>query len=307
MSYGNWNARSPEEVQRYNGVRTDFDTAVKRYESIKPLIGKRKALDVRPSGERDRNRTWERVVKISDTEYYLSCTHWSWNDNQIMAGDDKPERRPRAITYKQEGEVETIIVHANRWGFVSPSIYYFYQYNLPTGMSLTKHGGSTYVMVEDKEKTKWQYYTLKQGDVTFYRPKGGTTWTPLHVYREVKHKLNRAKTKAIREKLKEFCEYAKVMLPLVEPKYSYGSTLDCHWKDFVTLKNPNEIPESWLDAVASYKHKLNRWNWQTKSNETNEKGLIPRIQKEAYRAEKPFDVEVVPLGELSCDPYRSWL
>jgi hypothetical protein len=31
------------------------------------------------------------------------------------------------------------------------------------------------------------------------------------------------------------------------------------------------------------------------------------IQREAYRSAKPFDVEVVPLGELSYDQYRGWV
>jgi hypothetical protein len=205
--------------------------------------------------------------------------------------------------------VETIIVHKNRWGFVSPSIYFFYDYNLPVGMCLTKHGGTTYLAVRKPDnENQYNYYTLNQGDVTFYRPKGGTTWTPLHVYREVKHKLDRKKTKAIREKLKAFAEYAKIMFPLVEPSgYSYGSVLDVHWKDFVTPKTPDEIPESWLTAVAGYKQRLNRWNWQAKTYEYDEAKLIPKIQKEAYRIEKPFEVEVVPLGQLSRDPYKSWI
>ena len=54
-TYG-W-GRSPYDVQRSNGVRTDFDMAKKRYESIKPLQGKRKELDVRPIGQR--NRAWD--------------------------------------------------------------------------------------------------------------------------------------------------------------------------------------------------------------------------------------------------------
>ena len=307
MSYGNWNARSPYEVQRQNGKPTDFATAVQRYESIKPLIGKRKALDVRPLGVHDRNRAHERIVKVSDTEYYLSCTHWNWNDTQILTGKDGDDRHPQAITLKQEGKVETIIVHRNRFGFMSPSVYNFYDFNLPTSMSMTKHRGTTYVSLKNEEG-RYSHYTLDKGDVTFYRPKGGTIWTPLHVFREVKHKLNRTKTKEIREKLKTFIDYAKVMFPLVEPKgASWGTVLDTHWKDFVTLKNPDEIPESWLTAVANYKQKLNRWNWTTKAYDYNEAGLIPKIQKEAYRVEKPFDTEVVPLGELSQDPYRSWL
>ncbi len=304
-SYGNY-ARSPEDVQRYNGVRTDFNKIVERYESIKPLQGKRKVLNVRPCGERD--RAWERVVKVSDTEYYLTCTQFGWGDKEILKGNKvETEKERRAITLKQEGEVETIIIHRNRWGFTSPSIYYFYTYNLPVGMGLTKHRGTTYVSVKNNDD-KYQHYTLNQGDVTFYRPKGGTYWTPLVVHQEVRHKLDRKKTKAIREKLKTFCDYAKVMLPLIsEPRRAFGEVLGANWEDFVTLKNPNEIPEEWLTAVSNYKKKLNRWNWTAKAYGCNEAGLIPRIQREAYRIEKPFEVEVVPLGELSCDPYRGWL
>ena len=303
MSYGNWNARSPEEVQRYNGVRTDFDKAVERYESIKPLIGKRKTLDVRPSGERDRAQ--ERIVKVSDTEYYLTCFEWGWRDRQKLAGEKVDDVR-RAITLKQEGEVETIIIHNAHYGFTSPSIFYFYDFNLPKGMDMQKHRGSNYVRVDDG-KGSYNYYRVDKMDITFYRPKGGTTWTALNVFREVKHKLNRTKTKAIREKLKTFTDYAKVMLPLVEPKYSYGSVLDVHWEDFVTLKNPDEIPESWLTAVSHYADRLARYDYTTRISTVNEKGLIPMIQRQAYRAAQPFDVEPVPLGELSYDPYRGWI
>jgi hypothetical protein len=302
-SYGNWNARSPEDVQRYNGVRTDFNMVVKRYESIKPLIGKRKTLDVRPTGERD--RTHERIVKVSDTEYYLTCSEWGWRDRQRLEGNKvDPERR--SFTLKQEGEVETIIIHPAQYGFTSPSIYYFYEYNLPQGMSMEKYRGANYVRVL-KEDGGFNYYRADKVDSIFYRPKGGTYWTALTVFKEVKHTLDRKKTKAIREKLTTFAEYARVMLPLVEAKYQWGSTLGNHWEDFVTLKNPDEIPESWLKAVAHYASKLNRYDWQTKTYTINEANLIPMIYREAYRAAKPFNVEPVPLGELSYDRYRSWV
>lgn len=305
MSYGNWNARSPEEVQRQNGKRTDFTKAVERYESIKPLIGKRKTLDVRPLGNRD--RTWERIVKVSDTEYYLTCSQYGYRDRQLLEGKTEVDDERRAITLKQEGMVETIIIHKAWYGFTSPSVFYFYNYNLPLGMSMTKHGGTTYLAVKDKED-KYCYYSLRQGDITFYRAKGTTTWTPLVVHKEAKHKLDRKKTKAIREKLKVFADYAKVMFPLVEPKgNSWGTVLDKHWADFVTLKTPDEIPESWLNAVAEYKRKLQRYSYEARDYIADESGLLPRIYNEAYRAEKPFEVEAVPLGEMSYDRYRSWL
>jgi len=295
--------KTTEDIQYRNGIKTDFDMAVKRYESIKPLIGKRKSLDVRPTGERD--RAWERIVKVSDTEYYLTCFEWGWRDRQRLEGNKVDEER-KSITLKREGEVETIIIHNAKYGFTSPSTFYFYNCNLPQGMTMEKYRGSNYVRVL-KEDGKFDYYRADKMDITFYRPKGGAYWTPLSVYREVKHSLDRKKTKAIREKLTTFIEYARVMLPLVEPKYSYASSLDQHWEDFVTLKNPDEIPESWLRAVSHYAHRLNNYNWSTRTNVLNEKGLIPMIQREAYRMAKPFHVEPVPLGELSFDRYKGWV
>lgn len=305
-SYGNW-ARTPEEVQRANGIKSDFDKVKERYENIKPLRGVRKVLDIRPSGER--NRAWERVVKVSDTEYYLSCTSWGYFGREGATPQDLQSRKN--ITYKQEGMVETIILHTPRWGMTSPSIYYFYDCNLPKGMNMESYKGKKYVRVDDG-KGGYNYYRADKGDATFYRPKGGTYWTALHVHREVKHKLNRKKTKEIREKLKPFIDYAKIMFPLVEPSgRHYGSVLDKNWEELITQKTPNEIPESWITAVSQYKQRLHRWvyNSETKLGEYTycESSLVPKIQREAYRVEKPFDVEVVPLGELSHDPYKSWI
>ena len=304
MSYGNWNARTPEDIQRRNGVRTDFDMAVKRYEGIKPLVGKRKTLDVRPTGER--NRAWERIVKVSDTEYFLTCFEWGWRDRQRLEGNSvDPERR--AITLKQEGEVESIIIHTAHYGFKSASIFGFYNYNLPQGMDMYKYRGSNYVRVI-KEGGGYNYYVADEINITFYRPKGSHYWTALNVFREVKHTLDRKLTKVVREKLKTFTEYARVMLPLVEAKYQWGASLGgAHWEDFVTLKNPDEIPEAWLKAVSHYASRLSQYDWKNKVNILNEKGLIPMIQREAYKAAKPFKVEAIPLGELSYDRYRGWV
>lgn len=300
-SYGNW-ARSPEEVQRQNGVKTDFDAAIKRYESIKPLRGKRSKLDVRPIGER--NRAYERIVKVSDTEYYLSCTSWGYYEREGVKPEDADKKR--AITLKREGEVESIIIHKARYGMTSSSIYWFYDCNLPQGMNMEKYRGSNYVRVL-KEDGKFNYYRADKMDITFYRPKGSHYWTALHVYREVKHSLDRKLTKAIREKLTTFTNYARVMLPLVEAKHNYRATLDAHWEDFVTLKNPDEIPESWLTAVAHYAYRLNKYDWTTRTHTINEAGLIPMIQREAYKLAQPFKVEPVPLGELSFDRYKGWV
>lgn len=304
-SYG-W-GRSPEHVQSSNGRKTDFDVAVQRYESTKPLQGKRKSLDVRPIGQRDRPH--ERIVKVSDTEYYLTCSEYGYRDQQILSGNKVDDVR-RAFTLKQEGMVETIIIHKPFYSFTSPSVFYFYDYNLPQGLGMTKHKGSNYVCVNDGQG-KYNYYRADKGDTTFYRPKGGTYWTALTVYPEVKRKLDRKKTKEIRKHLGTFLEYAKTMLPFVESKHHWGEILTKDWREQVTPKVAGEYPEEWLGMLANYASRLNRysWNYETRqgSYTVNHAGVIEAIKRDAYKQEKPFVVEQVPLGELSCDPYKGWV
>jgi len=307
MSYGNWNARSPMEVQRQNGKATDFETVARHYETVKPLQGKRKSLDVRPWGDRD--RTWERVVKVSDDEYYLTCNAYNYNDNQKLVGGDAREDH-RAITFKRDENVETIILHKPRWGWTSPSIYYFYAFNLPRDMNLTKHKGTTYVGLKTPTELNpyaCHYYTISVGDVSFIRPHGTTEWKPLQVHREYKHSLNRKKTKAIREELKDFMDYAKSMLPFVESKYEWGTILGNEWRVQLKREDKEVYPEEWLRILTRFAGKCQRYDYQTKTYCFSEKAVMNNILREAYKQDKPFDVHEVELGQMSYDSYRSWV
>jgi hypothetical protein len=305
MSYGNWNARSSMEVQRQNGKASDFNIIKERYENIKPLIGKRKSLNIRPSGDRD--RAWERIVKDSENEYHLECQSWAYNDNRKLWGENVPPR-PRAITFKQDDVGQTITIHAQKWGWTSSSIYYFYDYNLPAGVSLEKFKAKTYVNVK-KEDGKYDHYTLKKGDVILYKMHGENYWRPLQVHRETKHSLDRVKTKEIRKKLKEFVDYTKAILPLIDsPRmgrrgYAFGND----WEALINLKTDENIPEVWMGMVESFAGESTGWDWKTRQYVINYKAVIPNIYKAAYRIDKPFKIEEVPLGEYSYDSYSSWV
>lgn len=307
MSYGNWNARSPEDVQRYNGKTTDFETVAKHYEAVKPLRGKRSTLDVRPWGERD--RAWERVVKVSDDEYYLACGSYAYNDHQKLAGTDAREER-RAITFKRDKKVETIILHKPYWGWASPQIFYFYNFNLPQSMGMEKYRGTTYVKVKTPTELNpyaTNYYTMSKGDVSFVRPHGTTQWKPLQVHREVKRSLNRAKTKAIREELKDFMDYAKSMLPFVEGKYQWGAIIGNDWRAQLKREDKDVYPEDWLTTLSRFAGRCQRYDWQTKTHFFSEKAVMNNILREVYKQDKPFDAHEVELGQLSYDSYRSWV
>ena len=199
-------------------------------------------------------------------------------------------------------------------------------------MSMEKHYSKSYIKVQTDETTL-SYFTLDKGDVHFTRNVGEKYFKPLIVHREVHRSLDRKKTKAIREELKPFIDYVRVMLPLVEKssKGWYGATpLSLHdvdpsktygdselkkqccgktWRELVGAKD--EVPEYWFGLVQYYKSKCNK---QTFNFETREYDDIPAsaqtvmnyIAREVYKQELPFHEEVVELGKRTFDSYRNW-
>jgi hypothetical protein len=340
MSFGGY-GRSPEDVQRNNGQRYDFKKIAERYENTVPLRGKRKAQNIRPHGER--NRDWERIVKVSDHEYYLTNNAYRWYDKHGYSPN-------RAITFKSDDEGnETIIVHTPRvyWGdkpedrerllprqLGVPSSFFFYHCNLPDELGMAKYHSKNYLMVrveEGYDQSCWKYYTVDKGDVVLTRGAFEKFFKPLIVHREFHRSLDRKKTKAIREELSSFAEYVRVMMPIVEanrqsmyspPIYwatresdeglyvSGGIAKECLGKGWRGLfaGEPNELS---FKLVQYYKHRCqrNRWNAETRSYEALDvtpQRIASYIANEVYRYEKPLHEEPVELGVKTFDKYRTW-
>lgn len=340
MSFGGY-GRTPEDVQRYNGRKYTFKTIAERYEQVVPLRGKRKAMNIRPHGER--NRDWERIVKVSDHEYYLTNNAYRWYDKQGFSPN-------RAITFKRDDDGnETLIVHTPRvyWGekledrerlmprqIGVPSTFYFYNCNLPEGVGMYKFHSKNYLMVKAEEgygESCWKFYTLDKGDVVLTRGAFDKFYKPLVVHREFKRSLDRKKTKAIREELSPFIEYVRVMLPMVgadrqsmysPPMYwanvkdaehlyvSGGIARECigkGWRGLFTGE-PDELS---FKLVQYYKAMCNRsvWNSETRSYdmiEATPQRVANYIANEVYRCEKPLHEEPVELGVKTFDKYRTW-
>ena len=338
MSFGNY-ARSPEEVQRHNGQRYDFKKIAERYEAVVPLRGKRKAMNIRPHGERGRD--WERIIKVNDQEYYLTNNGYSFYQKSGLPPN-------RAITFKRNDDgTEIVIVHVPRayWGdkpedrerlmpkqLGVPSSFFFYGCNLPDGMGMYKYHSKNYLYVKNSDKgDDISYYTLDKGDVHLTRQVGDKFFKPLIVHREVHRSLDRKKTKAIREELKPFIEYVRVMLPLVEADrqhmytrpmvwayttsregmhFSGGISQECFgkgWRGLFTGE-PNEFT---FKLVQYYKYICNRteYDWSTgKHNliEATPEQVAKYIAKEVYEYEKPLHEEPVELGKRTFDKYRNW-
>jgi hypothetical protein len=340
MSFGGY-GRTPDAVQRHNGRAYTFKTIAERYDNTPPLRGKRKAMDIRPHGERA--RCHERIVKVSDNEYYLTNNAYRWYDKRGYSPC-------RAITFKRNDDgTELVIVHTPRryWGdkpedreqlmpkqIGVPSSFYFYSYNLPEGMSMYKYHSKSYLQVKVEDgysESAYRFYTLDMGDVHLTRQVGDKYFKPLIVHREVKRSLDRSKTKAVRSELKQFFEYVRVMTPLAEADrqqcwgdpihyskhaskeglYSIGSLgekcIGKGWRGLFT----GEDNELWFNLVQYYKYKCQRtkWNDETRRYEAlacDPKAVMRSVTNQVYQIEKPLIEEPVELGVKTFDKYRNW-
>jgi len=321
MSYGNWNNRTPYEVQRDNGGRFTFATIKERYENTKPINSKqRKHLDVRPLAERDRSH--ERIVKVNDNEFYLTYDAWRWSEIH------QPDRQhTRAISFHQVGDMETVVVHTPRtnWkeekhlyprAFSSSSTYYFYEFNLPYGLNMEKHNSAKYVRLDTE--TGYQHYTIEKGDITFTRKFGAKYWKPMVVHREMTHKIDRSKSKEWRNTVKPLLEYLNVMVDMVEPQYIgwwenvlASATKELTNKDEVFKQVDGEAHESWFKMAEYYKKRIETSDWSKPYGERtsiyDKSKLKHYLYKDLYKLVKPLQATEVPLGTMCKDRYKSWL
>jgi hypothetical protein len=351
MGYG-WNTRSAEDVQRQNSGHYDFNRIKQAYESIKPLRGKRSHLDIRPHGER--NRSQERIVKVSDNEYYL--TNQAYRYWEMKNDPDRNSEHNRAMTFVMAGDIEYLTIHTPRryWGdnaklpfaerkeldkggFIAPSSYYFYYYNLPISFTMDKYGSKAYLGVGDGSG-KYKYYTLMQGDVVLTRKQGDEYFKPLMVHRETRRILDRQQTKTIRQELEPFVNYVSVMLPLMDykhiqwhfrnpfslhrynkivgilgpqPEEGWEDVVNKSWSELVSMKG-DELPEYWFNMAKSYRSRIRteRYNWETKRYEEiplDINKVKSMIYDDVYKQALPFKVEEVELGiAFKNNKYYSW-
>lgn len=312
---GYYHSCSPYDVQARNGGRFTFESIAKKYEDTKPLRGKRKAENIRPIGQRD--RAWERMIKVSDTEYYVSFDCYSYRTHHN-----------RGITWKLENGMEYMTVHTpkktwnganneiNPRALSSSSTYWFYDFNLPHEFSMANYRANKYVRYQDK------YYTIERGDITFQRKQGGspTDWQPLVVHREFKRTLDRKKAKELRELTKSFLPYYDVMSELVEPTWQYGNPIymaivgkehrDITADEVLGLFKQDEVPDQWLGMVEHYKRRIREWNYdyvnRTSTEVYRRDKLHEIVSQDLFALVKPCKQEAVELGKLTHDRYKRW-
>ena len=119
-----------------------FADAEARYNDIKPVVSKHHTLeqDVRPLGAR--NRKWERIIKIDDNCYVLSCggpadTVFTWGGSDQKFRDQYPitpeeiVRLSPIVWRKHEDGVETITIRNGAGEWQHNNVYSFLNRALP--------------------------------------------------------------------------------------------------------------------------------------------------------------------------------
>jgi len=299
---------SPYDVQANQGQRFDFARIAKRYEDTVPIRGKRKDQNIRPVNRRD--RAWERIIKVSDTEYYITYDGYSHR-----------QHHNKAISWSLNDGIETMTVHTPRkmWGqnpsmelnpyeFRSSSIFWFYNFNLPADFGMVNHRANKYVRYNNK------HYSVELGDITFQRKQGDNHWQPLVVHREFKHTLDRTKTKEVRELIKPFMEYYDTMANIVDSKWEYGNPIVRALGDGEMRHIKPEqamdlfkrgVCDEWFTMVERYKHRLTRYHYSNQHLHEREK-LGKVICNDLFYIVKPCKATEVPIGELTHDRYKNW-
>jgi hypothetical protein len=306
-------------VQSAQGGRFTFETVKDRYEKTIPLRGKRKEQNIRPINRRD--RAYERIVKVSDTEYYVTFDAYTWRT-----------AHNKAITWSLNNGMEFMTIHTPRktWGnpsqaewntlpvyprtFSSASVFWFYDFNLPQGFNIANYYVNKYLKYNDK------YYTIEKGDIVFQRKVGSNEWQPLVLHREFKHHIDRAQAKELKQTIKPFLDYFNIMVDVVEGKYEYGNyitrainpekpqevTPQQVWDAF---KPSDTVPDSWLLMTEAYKRqvtyskRLDDGSW---SETKIWKDDLPKAMlNHLYQSVKPFKQIEVPLGQKCIDRYKS--
>lgn len=309
---GYWRSScSPYDVQANQGRRFDFASVAKRYEDTKPIGGKRKDQNIRPINRRD--RSWERIIKVSDTEYYITYDSYQHRTNHN-----------KAISWSLNNGMEFMTIHTPRkmWGqtpsmdlnpreFSSSSTFWFYNFNLPPDFGMVNHRASKYVRYDNK------FYSVELGDVVFQRKQGENHWLPLVVHREFKHTIDRTKTKQLREAIKPFVDYYDVMCEIVETKWEYGNPIISaltNGEDIVHEVEPEQaiklftdgVQDGWIRLVERYKHRLTRWDYSSRNDLHERNKLEKAICSDLFYLVKPCKKTVVPLGTLTHDRYKQW-
>jgi len=169
-----------------------FDEVVAHYENTKPMGGiTNKGKDIRPIG--DRNRKYERIVKISNNCYALSDgfhfgdAHFNWGWGYTASAEYVPtlkdmEKYAPIIWRKKRDGTEQVTIRNGYGDHAHNSRYAFINRHTPRGLGFTIASGKQYVT-----KTMGRHPDHRH-DERYYLAKTHTA--PRVIYDHIKDQLN---------------------------------------------------------------------------------------------------------------------
>ena len=169
-----------------------FDEVVAHYENTKPMGGiTNKGKDIRPIG--DRNRKYERIVKISNNCYALSDgfhfgdAHFNWGWGYTASAEYVPtlkdmEKYAPIIWRKKRDGTEQVTIRNGYGDHAHNSRYAFINRHTPRGLGFTIASGKQYVT-----KTMGRHPDHRH-DERYYLSKTHTA--PRVIYDHIKDQLN---------------------------------------------------------------------------------------------------------------------
>lgn len=206
-----------------------FDEVVSWYEQTKPLISKNHdaECDVRPIGSR--RRKWERIKKISDTEYALLDGNYTYTSyiGQQNVERHALENNMAPIVWKREADGDYIYIRNYQRGHQGLSRYEFLRYTLPRGMFFLQGHGKHWIRVGEHEyrlpKWKGSYEPLvnvwvKDEDATLkFRTNPDGTFTRVGELLKVQtQRVDREAKKAWQERIDAYYEYLTTIAPMLQ-------------------------------------------------------------------------------------------
>ena len=254
-----------------------FDEVVSKYNSIKPLRGKRKSEDIRPIGER--RNTYNRITKVSDTKYILQDCSYLY-----LTSNDQAEYAPIIWERREYGDYLTVRLCSS--GSYSISRYTFIANYLPSPLWFRLENGKHYIVEGGKG---WGTQKVSEHYLPKFKLKldANQNWVmDKDYYLEFKHvggkftrttellpmklrRLDKDLVKKYDPLIKEMWDWAHIVMPILGDTMKHGDTRRGYAEVFETsfwywdkaidsdlvqqiLENPEHDNRMALCALACY-------------------------------------------------------
>ena len=235
-----------------------FEHAERIYANTTPIRGQKKAQDIRPLGKR--YKQWERIVKIDDDIYAF----------RLYTTD--------VVIIHRDG---TMFINTGGW--VSTTTTRFINDHVPTVHASRRYNHIWVTLGNQK------YYPVPRTGLQF---KDGELATDLKVYKQV---INKEKAKEFRKPTKDFIEFAKVMIPIID----WSAELEKRYYLPSVLKYVEMSRDSWAEQLMN----MQTYEWVWGVGYENKAPTIAQVREKVnsylYDKYQPYDFVEAPLGVIS--------